>query len=283
MTQIRIGVMQPVALPVENEVVFDLANDIGFDGVELGWQKPQQIEKGGIFDASNRYHLLNRVERVGIAVPSIVASFVRKGLLFDPDTSVQNRTLNQLIAGIELCECFQAGVLLLPFFGQGDLGHRENAKLVTKHLRALAQEAERANVILGIETSLPADALQRLIGEVNSPNVRVYWDMGNSVSLGYDPFRELKLLYPHIVQVHVKEFMGVPSNESPGSAEGINSVPLGKGLVPLQSVVETLVDAGYQGWYVLETGIFGEHPHAVVDSARAALNVLRSISAQINN
>jgi hexulose-6-phosphate isomerase len=117
--------------------------------------------------------------------------------------------------------------------------------------------------------------------QVNSPFVGAYWDMGNAVSMGYDPEQEVKLLGSHIVQVHIKEFAGIPSLEYAGYSSGINSVPLGEGQVPLAGILRALADIQYREWLVLETGIYGEGIEAIHSSAASSLATVRVTLANL--
>jgi sugar phosphate isomerase/epimerase len=263
-------------MPVPYSEIFPLASELGFDGVELGWQRPSQIHSDGDLSNERRQRLYSEAVSAGIQIPSVAAGFVRKGDLIHRDHLRRRSAATTLLKGVDLCADLHAGVLLLPFFLKGELKDGTAVDRLVDQIRALVPRAESRGVTIGIECSLPAPKLAKLLDRLNSPSVKAYWDMGNTVSLGRDPVQELKVLGRRVAQVHVKEFLGTPSLEQAGCSAGINSVPLGEGAVPLAHVLRTLRGIGYDGWLVLETGVFGEGRQAIVSSAASALLALRA-------
>ena len=95
-------------------------------------------------------------------------------------------------------------------------------------------------MVLGLESYLSAEGHLKIIDQVRSKAVQVYYDVFNShASKGYDFRRELKLLgRERICEIHFKERPGMLGST---------------GKVDWTAVAAVLKEIGYDGWIVLET------------------------------
>lgn len=142
---------------------------------------------------------------------------------------------------IDVAKNMGCKVILLAFFSNGDLkGDEEGTKEVIRRLKKVAPKAEREGIVLGIESWLSADEHLRIINEVGSKNVRVYYDVANATDMGYDIFDEMRRLgKKYICEVHLKE----------------NGALLGHGKVDFIKVKKVLDEIGYEGWVILEGAV----------------------------
>jgi len=141
--------------------------------------------------------------------------------------------------GVEASRAFGVKVVLVPFFGKPDLSeHAESRAIVTDKFKTMAPKAERAGVILGIESWMSAEQNLEIIEKVGSPALKVYYDVGNSCKKGYDIYKEIRVLGRHICQFHAKDY---------GHDE------FGKGNIDFKRVREALDEIGYRGWFVFES------------------------------
>jgi sugar phosphate isomerase/epimerase len=105
-------------------------------------------------------------------------------------------------------------------------------------LRELAPEAEKANVILGLENTNSAEDNVRIMDRAQSRNVLVYYDVGNSTRNGFDVVKEIRWLgKDRICQIHLKD----------------NPNYLGEGSIQFVPIVAALRDIGFSNYAVLET------------------------------
>ena len=74
-------------------------------------------------------------------------------------------------------------------------------------LKLFAPKAEKAGVILGIESWLSAEEHVAIIERVGSTSVQVYYDVANSEKMGYGIYREIRWLCSRILicEFHRKE------------------------------------------------------------------------------
>jgi sugar phosphate isomerase/epimerase len=134
-------------------------------------------------------------------------------------------------------QAMKVKIVLVPFFGKADLRNSpQGVDSIIEILKRLAPQAEKAGVILGLESWLSAEEDLKIIERVGSPAVQVYYDVANSQEAGYDIFREIRLLGKQICQVHAKD----------------NKDLYGQGSIDFKAVRKALEDTGYSGWLIME-------------------------------
>jgi sugar phosphate isomerase/epimerase len=139
---------------------------------------------------------------------------------------------------IRLTHSVGTHVLLLPFFGKWALENRQEMEYTGDALRDLAPEAEKADVILGLENTISAEDNVRIMDRARSKNVLVYYDVGNSTGAGFDVVKEIRWLgKQRICQIHLKD----------------NPNYLGQGKIQFVPIMAALREIGYNGYAVLET------------------------------
>jgi len=214
---------------------FELGKQIGLDGIQVSvgtvknnlWLRQPKMQQ--------RY--LETARKHGLAIPSLALGLLNNvPLMSEPKAAVW------VADAIEVAKAMRVPIILLAFFGQGEL--REENKLdmkrVTEVLKELAPRAEKAGVILGLETYLSAEGHLKILDQVRSKAVQVYYDVFNShATKGYDFLREIKLLgRERICEIHFKERPGLLGSS---------------GKVDWPAVAAVLKKIGYDGWIVLET------------------------------
>ena len=138
---------------------------------------------------------------------------------------------------IDVCKALGVRVVLLAFFSNDDLrDDPAGVDEVVRRLKAVAPKAEKAGVILGIESWLSADQHLEILERVGSKAVQVYYDVCNSTDRGYDIYKEIRKLGKRICEFHAKE----------------NGSLLGQGKVDFHKVRAALDDIGYRGWMQIE-------------------------------
>lgn len=143
-----------------------------------------------------------------------------------------------VLDSIRLTKEIDTRVLLLPFFGKWALKTSAEKDYVGDALRELAPEAEKANVILGLEDTISAEDNVRIMERSGSKNVLVYYDVGNSTKAGFDIVKEIRWLGKNrICQFHLKD----------------NPHYLGEGTIKFKPVLQAIQDIGFVGFANLET------------------------------
>ena len=153
--------------------------------------------------------------------------------------------------------------MLLAFFGNGDLrDDSAGVNEVVKRLKAVAPKAEKAGVVLGVESWLNAEQHLGILNRVGSKAVQVYYDVCNSNDRGYDIYREIRQLgRERICEFHFKE----------------NGALLGQGKVDFKKVRAALDDIGYRGWIQIEGAV--PAGKAMLESYQANCQFVRGVLA----
>jgi len=214
----------------QNPEALDVAKKIGLGGVEVSFDGGQSFN---LRDEKVRSLYLKKAQQLGLEIPSLAMGVLNR---------VPYATEPQTEKWVEECVGVMAAmgvkVVLLAFFGRGDLkGRRDLQDEVIRRLKKVAPKAEKAGVVLGIESTLNADEHLRILDGVGSPAVQVYYDVANMTYAGYDVPAEIRRLGANrICQIHMKE----------------NGHLLGQGKVDFPKIKEAIDQIGYRGWFILE-------------------------------
>ena len=251
----KIGIRDGM-LPVSFEESFQKAKDIGFDGIELcmgvNYREHALWQDDGI-DKVN-----SLAEAAGIEVSSLSPGGFTAFSFMHPTDSTRSEGIAKLQYLSETAPQLNAKVILVPFFGGGQIQDEHiNAPRFIDGLKAAAATAEKHGVFLAIESTLSAEQHQQIIDNVGSSAVGVYYDMGNATGFGYDSPSEIRSLGAAITQMHIKDTGG---NHA------------GEGDVDFPAVFEASHAVGYDSWFVLET----PGKDDPVASAEKNLNFVRS-------
>lgn len=211
-----------------------LAKTLGLDGVQVSLGTVQNGMHLRRKDVQQTY--LEAVAANGVEISSLAI-----GELNNVPYKSEPETEEWVRDSIHVAKAMGCRVVLLAFFSKGDIkGDEAGIAEVIRRLKKIAPIAEKADIILGIESWLSADELLAIIGKIGSTHVRVYYDVANATEMGYDIYREMKQLgNEYICEVHAKE----------------NGALLGQGKIDFQKVRDTLDEIGYEEWVVLESGV----------------------------
>jgi len=151
------------------------------------------------------------------------------------------RARQWVIDSIDVAVAMDVKVVLMAFFSKGDLKNdAKGTKETIKRLKEVVSKAEDNGIVLGIESWLSAQEHMEIINTVNSPNVKVYYDVANSNKMGYNIYDEIRSLgKENICEFHAKE----------------NGFLLGQGLVDFAEVRKAIADIGYEGWVQIEGAV----------------------------
>ncbi|MHC4396044.1 MAG: sugar phosphate isomerase/epimerase family protein [Planctomycetota bacterium] len=235
-----------------NPESFALARSIGLDGV--------QVDMGSAKDnlpLRNRelqYKFIETARQNNVEIGSVAMGVLNR-VPYKSEPEAEQWVLDS----IEACRALGCEVLLLAFFGKGDLrnDHRGVA-VVVERLKRAADKAGEAGVILAVESQLSAEQHMDILERVGSPAVQVYYDVANSHKNGYDIYKEIRYLGKHICEFHAKD----------------NDDLYGKGSINFPEVRKAMDDAGYRGWMHMEGT---KMPLGLLESCRYDCEYLRRI------
>jgi sugar phosphate isomerase/epimerase len=233
---------------------FDVAREIGLDGVQVSLgtvANDMHLRKPEV-----RQQYQEALRRTGLEIGSLAIGELNK-VPYKSDP----RTIEWVSDSVDVCRALGVRVVLLAFFSEGDLrDDPAGTDEVVRRLKAVAPKAERAGVVLGIESWLSAAQHLAILDRVGSKAVQVYYDVCNSSVRGYDIYREIRQLgRERICEFHFKE----------------NGALLGQGPVDFRKVRAALDDIGYCGWIQIEGAVPPHKP--MLESYQANCRFLRDV------
>jgi len=216
---------------------FAVAKRMGADGVQVDFGM-EEDDLPVLHKLCLQKKYMREAKKQGMEI----ASFGMVALGWAPYKS-DPRWLKWIKEGIDVSADMGVGVILIPFFGERDLSDdKEGRLIVAQKLARVSIQAERAGVVLGLESWMSAEQNMEIIDRVGSSAVQVYYDVGNSKKKGYDIYKEIRALGNHICEFHAKDY---------------GDEMFGKGDIDFRRVREAMDEIGYRGWIVFESSKWG--------------------------
>ncbi|MCX6902131.1 MAG: sugar phosphate isomerase/epimerase [Verrucomicrobia bacterium] len=227
----------------------------GLDGVEIEVGPP--ADRLRIADPAARQRYKEQMVGTGL----VISSFMM-GLLNSAPLASDPRAPAWLEQSIDAAKDLGAGVILVAFFGKGNLLAGDQVKqgdvdVVVERLKAAAPRAKAAGVVLAIENTLSAKQNADLLERIGHDSVRVYYDVGNLTARGYDVPAEIRFLKDRIACFHFKD----------------RDRYLGEGQIQFEPIAAAIREIGYGGWIVMETA--NPSKNAMADAKRNAAFIRR--------
>ncbi len=212
---------------------FAAAERVGFDGIQVMIGPPTGPNRLVLSDASLQQRILQSSRDHHVAIASTYLDIMHRDCL--QSSEIAKTWVRESIA---ITKALNASMVELAFFSKCGLNTPADIDGLVSALRQLAPEAERERVILGIENTLSAADNVRILDQVGSPAVKIWYDVGNSTNMGhFDVPKEIRFLgRERICQIHIKD-------------KGY----LGTGNVDIKGCLAAIHDIEYKGWCVFET------------------------------
>lgn len=216
---------------------FKLMSELGGDGVEVdmgGLGKREQFDNK-LREAHFQELFRKEAATYNLEVPSIAMS-----AFYAQSFVTRDNYLNLVQEAVEAATALGAKVIFLPLGVQCDLvKHPELRPILIERLRKAGQLAKKAKVTIGIETALDAAGDVKLLKEINSSAIKIYFKFQNSLENERDLCKELRTLgKKRICMIHCTDTDGV-------------TLPYNTRL-DMKKVKETLDSMGWKGWLVVE-------------------------------
>lgn len=260
----RIAVCDWMILKRQKIGAFPLAREIGADGVEvdLGPLGERETFDNQLRDPVVARQFSDAARAAGVAISSVAMSG------FYAQSFAERPTVDRMVSDcLETMDKLAVRVAFLPLGVQGDLTRRPELRpTIVARLRAAGRRAEAAGLVIGIETSLPAAEEVRLLEEIGSSAVRIYFNFANPLQAGRDLALELRTLgRDRICQIHCTDTDGLWLQDNPR--------------LDLRAVKATLDGMGWSGWLVVERSRSARDPRNVKANFGANVAHLKSIFA----
>jgi sugar phosphate isomerase/epimerase len=234
----KIAVCDWMILKRQKLGAFQLTKDIGADGVEvdMGSLSTNETFASAITkDPVLRQQFLDKARELNLEIPSLAMSG------FYAQSFAERPTVPRMVQDcIDTMVAMKVKIAFLPMGVRGDLvKHPELRPAIVARLKAIAPAAEKAGVIIGLETSLPAAEEVKLLDEIGSPAVKCYFNFSNAAGAGRNVPDELRIIgKDRLCQIHASNEDGVWLQNDPE--------------IDMVKVKQTLDEMGWSGWLVIE-------------------------------
>ncbi len=230
----------------------DVAKKIGLDGVQIDFGTAGNNMRLRTREHQQAYR--EAMRRTGLVVSSLALCEMN-----DVPLKSDPRAAAWLDQSLDVCHTMGLPIAMTASFGRGDLdmSHTEEIDHFVKVLRDVVPKAEKLGIIIGLENYLSAADNRKIIDRVGSPQVKVYYDVGNSTDKGRDVAQEIRALGKLICEFHAKDGPHM----------------LGQGRIDFKKVRSAMDDVEYSGWIQLEAA----QPHGLIPDYTADRKYLKSI------
>ena len=258
--------------------VFSLARQAGFEAVE--------VALSGVGDLSlattekEAQAVVRAAREAGVKIASLATGLFWGKSLTSDDPGVRAQALGIGEKLIEVAAWLEAGaVLLIPgavdvFFdpAAGVVDYEAAHRRASDAVAALLPRAAASRIAIGLENVwnkflVDPFAMRAFIDQFGSEWVGAYFDVGNSMLVGY-PEQWIRILGRRIKRVHFKDF-----RRAVGTADGF--VDLLAGDVNWPAVMAALREAGYSGPLTAEMIPAYRHcPEVIVENTSRAMDAI---------
>lgn len=233
----KIAVVDLMILKRQKLSAFDLVHELGADGLEvdMGGLGNRETFDSKLNDPAMQRQFLEKARERNLEICSLAMTG------FYAQSFAKRPTYQRMLADcINTMKAMNVKVAFLPLGIQGDLvKNPELRPAIVERLKVAGKMAERAGVIIGIETSLDAKGEVQLLKDIGSKAIQIYFNFSNPLKAGRDLYKELRILgRKRICQIHCTDEDGVWLQ---------NNTRL-----DMHKVKETLDDMRWRGWLVIE-------------------------------
>jgi L-ribulose-5-phosphate 3-epimerase len=188
----KIGLIDLMLLKRQKLSAILLAKELGADGVEIdmgGLGNRPTFDNKLLVD-SIRQQFLDKAKELNVEIFSLAMTGYYAQSFCGRAEYI--KSIEDCIATMKLMNVKTA---FLPLGVQCDLKKQPAIRdSVISRLKIAGKMAEEAGVVIGIETALDAKGEVRLLDEIGSPAIKIYFNFSNPLKEGRDLYKELKVL-----------------------------------------------------------------------------------------
>ncbi len=221
--------------------------ELGWDHIELRLVDGTNITQ---LDDKAFARVYDAVTEAGLQVSCFGSAIANWARPITCDPQIDRDDLKAAIPRMQRLGCPFIRVMSYPNHPDDPVPEREWRREAIKRMRYLAGMAEDAGITLVHENcsgwgGQSAENSTILLGEVDSPALKVVFDTGNPVDYGQDPWEYYRTVYEDIAYVHIKDAKRRPNGE-------LEYCYCGEGDGRVKDVLADLIDKGYAGGVSIE-------------------------------
>jgi sugar phosphate isomerase/epimerase len=258
----KIGLIDLMLLKRQKLGALPLAKELGADGIEVdmgGLGNRPTFDNQLLID-SVRKKFLDKAKELNLEIFSLgMTGYYAQSFC---NREEYKRSIEDCIATMKLMNVKTA---FLPLGIQCDLKKNPEVRdSVVARLKVAGKMAEKAGVIIAIETALSAAEEVQLLKEIDSPSIKIYFNFSNPLKEGRDLISELKILgKDRIAMMHATNKDSVwLQNDSQ---------------IDMLKVKKTLDEMNWSGWLVIERSRDASKPRDVKGNYGANTTYLKKI------
>jgi sugar phosphate isomerase/epimerase len=258
----KIALIDLMLLKRQKLGALQLTKDLGADGVEvdMGGLGKRPTFDNQLLNDSVRQLYLNKIKELNIEIPSLAMTG------YYAQSFCEREEYKQSIEDcIKTMQLMNVKIAFLPLGVQCDLvKNPELRSKVVERLKEAGKMAQAAGMVIGIETPLAAKEQVKLLKEIGSPAIKIYFNVADALGAGRDVQKELKSLgRQRICQIHCTNKDGVWLENDPQ--------------VDMKQIKQTLDKMKWSGWLVVERSRDAKQASNVKANYGANTKYLKSI------
>ena len=219
---------------------FKVAQECGLDLIEfiLDFNDAEEnplLKEGGVDE------IKSIINKTGISVQTICADYFMEAPLHSSDDKVSEESFKILEQLLEVAKILQITDIVIPCVDQSSLETKEAVNRFVEQITKIIPKIEKQNINLSLETDLAPQPFIELLDKLNSKNITVNYDIGNSAALGFDSDEELEAYGDRITDIHIKDRI-------------LDSGPviLGEGNANFKKFFTKLKEFNYRGAFIMQ-------------------------------
>lgn len=258
----KVAVIDLMILKRQKISAISLAAELKADGLEIdmGGLGDRETFDNKLSNDSTRLAYIAKAKELNIQFSSLAMTG------FYAQSFAERPTWQKMIADcLSTAKAMNIKVVFLPLGVKGDLvKNPELRPAIVERLKIAGKMAQKAGLIIGIETSLDAQGEKELLEDIYSKNIKSYFNFSNPLKAGRDLHQELKTLgKKYICQIHCTDEDGVWLQ---------NNTRL-----DMVRVKQTLGEMKWKGWLVIERSRDATQPSNVKANFGANTAYLKKI------
>ena len=219
---------------------FKVAKECGLDLIEfiLDFNDAEEnplLKEGGVDE------IKSIINKTGVSVQTICADYFMEAPLHSSDDKVSEESFKILEQLLETAKTLQITDIVIPCVDQSSLETKEAVNRFVEQITKIIPKIEKQNINLSLETDLAPQPFIELLDKLNSKNITVNYDIGNSAALGFDSDEELNAYGDRITDIHIKDRI-----------LGGGPVMLGEGNANFVKFFGKLKEFDYQGPFIMQ-------------------------------
>jgi len=219
---------------------FKVAKKCGLDLIEfiLDFNDAEEnplLKSGGVNE------IVKVSKDTGVSVKTICADYFMEAPLHSSDNNTSEESFKILEQLLETAKTLQITDIVIPCVDQSSLETKEAVNRFVEQITKIIPKIEKQNINLSLETDLAPQPFIELLDKLNSKNITVNYDIGNSAALGFDSDEELEVYGDRITDIHIKD-----------RVLGGGPVTLGEGNANFKKFFTKLKEFNYRGPFIMQ-------------------------------